>query len=378
MIDRKALKARTAMATLLAATLLGGAAHAQSGAPIVYKGADGVGSATPASPQTAAADAATERPRVEFRYPDQPDLAYSANGVRAVNTGQPIAFSSSTSAISERQAQQYASVDVPRAGQAPVAMDPALSAGSFDARATAQRIAAQAAGQSQAAVSAAAVAGGEFQEAGRAGVYDASFDGLETANGEIYDPGRLSAAHPNLPLPSLVRVTNPENGREVVVRVNDRGPFEGEGIVDLSPRASQLLGLADATGGQVGLRYLGPAPVVAPGRPSGAPTAPVDEFILADMPAPAASAPLQQDRAYPRAETGFFVQVGSFSNIANAQRMSASLAASLFVDVVPARVGGADYFRVMVGPYSDRQDADRVRRDLASRGVVNGLVVVKP
>ncbi len=85
----------------------------------------------------------------------------------------------------------------------------------------------------------------EFEEVGVASWYGADFHGKYTANGEIYDMQAMTAAHPTLPLPSMVRVTNLRNGRTVIVRVNDRGPFSKERIIDVSEKAADELGFKD-------------------------------------------------------------------------------------------------------------------------------------
>lgn len=84
-----------------------------------------------------------------------------------------------------------------------------------------------------------------YSETGIASWYGPGFEGKRTANGETFDPGELTAAHRTLPMPSLVRVTNLDNGKSVVVRVNDRGPFANNRIIDLSQRAAELLGFAN-------------------------------------------------------------------------------------------------------------------------------------
>ncbi|MEM9738427.1 MAG: septal ring lytic transglycosylase RlpA family protein [Pseudomonadota bacterium] len=410
MKQRRALTISLFAATAVCTSLAAGTASAQSSAPIVYKTPDGPQTYNRAGQAAPTHSAATpSRPRIEFRYPDQPGRVYSENGVTASQDTAPIAFSSSTSAISAESARQYASVETPMAAREPAALDPAISPGGFDARATAERIAAQAAlpahrntttspppdtySRAGRVVQPASVA--NFDETGLAGIYDGSFAGLETANGEIFDPERLSAAHPTLPLPSLIQVTNTSNGREIVVRVNDRGPFEDNRIVDLSPRAGELLGFNGEQPSDVEVRYLGPASVVGaasfqtvsdqtvveyemPALPSFArPAAPATVAAPAQARASTPAAPLQQDRQYPPARGNFFVQVGSFSNIANAQRLRASLDASLFIEVVPARVNGSDYFRVLIGPYTERSRAQLIRDDLAARGVARGMVVTK-
>ena len=91
--------------------------------------------------------------------------------------------------------------------------------------------------------------------------YGRDFHGCLTANGEVYDMDGLSAPHPNLPLPSFVRVTNLDSNRSIVVRVNDRGPFKPGRIIDLSKRAAHELGFLRHGTARVNVRYLGPAPL---------------------------------------------------------------------------------------------------------------------
>lgn len=101
----------------------------------------------------------------------------------------------------------------------------------------------------------------DYAKTGIASWYGKDFHGRLTANGEVYDMYALSAAHPTLPLPSLVEVTNTRNGRRIIVRVNDRGPFKRGRIIDLSYRSAELLGLVRSGTGEVHVRYLGPAPL---------------------------------------------------------------------------------------------------------------------
>lgn len=98
-------------------------------------------------------------------------------------------------------------------------------------------------------------------EVGLVGIYPEGFEGQPTSNGEIFQSILMTASHPTLPLPSLVRVSNPANGYETVVRVNDRGPFGGNRIMELSQRAGETLGLSGSDSAVLHLRYLGPAPV---------------------------------------------------------------------------------------------------------------------
>jgi rare lipoprotein A (peptidoglycan hydrolase) len=85
----------------------------------------------------------------------------------------------------------------------------------------------------------------DYEEVGTASWYGDDFHGKLTANGEVYNMGSMTAAHPTLPLPSLVRVTNLRNGKSVIVRVNDRGPFAKNRVIDVSEKAAILLGFRD-------------------------------------------------------------------------------------------------------------------------------------
>ncbi len=98
-----------------------------------------------------------------------------------------------------------------------------------------------------------------FSETGYASWYGEAFHGRLTANGEVYDVNGLTAAHPTLPLPSYARVTNLQNGRTMIVRINDRGPFAKDRIIDLSSRVADMLDVKDQGTAKVEVDYVGPA-----------------------------------------------------------------------------------------------------------------------
>lgn len=100
-----------------------------------------------------------------------------------------------------------------------------------------------------------------YDRTGKASWYGPNFHGRLTANGEIYDQFAMTAAHPTFPLPSYARVTNMENGNSVVVRVNDRGPYHAGRVIDLSARASSMLGYQRQGVGRVRVQYVGAAPL---------------------------------------------------------------------------------------------------------------------
>eukprot|EP00903_Cladosiphon_okamuranus_P001598 g1596.t1 len=100
-----------------------------------------------------------------------------------------------------------------------------------------------------------------YRKTGLASWYGPTFHGRKTANGEVFDRNALTAAHTTMPLPSYARVTNVNNGRSMIVRVNDRGPFHGNRVIDLSERVATMLGTKEAGVGKVKVEYVGKAPL---------------------------------------------------------------------------------------------------------------------
>jgi rare lipoprotein A len=245
------------------------------------------------------------------------------------------------------------------------------------------------------------------EERGKAGIYTDGFDGAPTANGEIFDETAMTAAHPSLPLPSLVQVINEDNRREIVVRVNDRGPFDGKRILELSPRAGTVLGMSKGGSANVRLRYLGPAPVKQnPGAdtpeqsptqsfasvsvedeslpPVSAPTRivrqPVPFTTVADYGEPSLGVPdpVEPMRASTPAVSGnVFIQAGAFADIANAQSLTRALGRGQSVRIEEARVNGSDYFRVLIGPFATTQSAEVQRLQLSRAGIVDGFLTTR-
>lgn len=100
-----------------------------------------------------------------------------------------------------------------------------------------------------------------YDRTGLASFYDRGFHGGRTANGEVFDTSRLNAAHPTMPMPSYARVTNLENGRTILVRVNNRGPYAPGRIIDLSRRSAEILGFSHRGLARVRVTYAGRAPM---------------------------------------------------------------------------------------------------------------------
>jgi rare lipoprotein A len=198
-----------------------------------------------------------------------------------------------------------------------------------------------------------------YKERGVASWYGRKFHGQRTSNGETYDMYAMTAAHPTLPLPSYVRVTNVASGKSVVVRVNDRGPFLHGRIIDLSYAAAHRIGVASKGSGEVEVEAIipGASPVLA----AQAPLPPV---------AAAALHPAEPVVAVPAgrgASGGFAVQLGSFQNFNNAQTFLAHVQGQLASAQVEPKVREVNgLYRVFVGPYPDRDEARRVADRISS------------
>ena len=412
------------VASLAAASLvLAGASSAQSrtGAPIKYKGQGGASYVSqPAAPRYAtttqnsrrtttptythrrattqvystAGQGATSNPRtkrIEFRYPDEPNVVYSSNGTRTVDTSRPpIKYASKQSAMQVQQTRQYASVGTPTPIVRPANNPPVLDQPNY-ARPVIEEVAMAditapsvrpAHGRSVGGLTVEPVAQAGYEQRGIASWYGDAYHGKPTANGETFDMTALTAAHPTLPLPSLVQVTNLANGREIVVRVNDRGPFVPHRMIDLSKRAAEDLDFLVDGEADVLVRYLGPAPVLqqaAAGQGGYAPApTPAQTQLYGSASQTNVFAPIQQPRMDPIPNPvgpAFFIQAGSFSEMSNAERLSRELGGSLPVDVVLANVNGADFFRVLIGPYAERREATVIRDQLNANGIVNGVLI---
>ncbi|HET6604437.1 MAG TPA: septal ring lytic transglycosylase RlpA family protein [Xanthomonadaceae bacterium] len=179
-----------------------------------------------------------------------------------------------------------------------------------------------------------------YRERGIASWYGTKFHGRPTSSFEPYDLARFTAAHKTLPLPTYARVTNLENGRSVVVRVNDRGPFHGDRLIDLSYAAAVKLGVDRKGTALVEVQALDP----------------VDP-----EPAPPPAVAVGQGSVHA------WVQVGSFSERGNAEDLARRLRRSLDTEVrvLDAAVGDRRFWRVRIGPYAQAAEAvdsaERVR-----------------
>lgn len=235
-----------------------------------------------------------------------------------------------------------------------------------------------------------------FQEIGQASWYGPGFHGRKTANGERFNQRAMTAAHPTLQMPSIVRVTNLGNGKSAVVRVNDRGPYHGDRVIDLSEAAAEELGFKHLGVAKVRVDVLEEASrqaaalakervsvkrleavrlAAARGETDRAPTpqAPAKgEVRLAsigdDVGGSARTSVSPAERA--------FIQAGAFSNLANARSLEAKISAFGPVDILPTYVNGQRLYRVRLGPYPDIQTAEQALEEVAIMGVSDAHLVV--
>ncbi len=248
----------------------------------------------------------------------------------------------------------------------------------------------------------------EYRETGIASWYGPGFHGKKTANGETYDQNALTAAHPTLPMPVMVQVTNLENGRSIKVRINDRGPFANGRIIDLSKRAAQLLDIerkgtakvlveilpqesqqmvavaqaktpvtddkdlpAAAPVGQVEAKPLGGGSAASSPTPTPAAAAPTQ---VAVQTVPVSYGQVEQKNVVP---TQLFIQAGSFANPGNAEALRSKIARYGQAFVVAAKIGANTFYRVRIGPLGSVAAVDSTLNNLIAAGYTESHVVVE-
>ena len=210
-----------------------------------------------------------------------------------------------------------------------------------------------------------------YRERGIASWYGRDFHGKPTSGGEPYDMHAMTAAHKTLPIPTWVEVTNLANGKRVLVRVNDRGPFVGDRIIDLSYRAATDLDMIRDGTARVQVRALGapaaPRPVTAAAasEPRGRAFSIISE-ARADTPSP-------DDRPARQ----LFIQVGAFADRGNAANLVARLENGGFANafVVSSGSDTDQLHRVRIGPLATAAEVDRVSTDLRALGVADSRLV---
>lgn len=239
-----------------------------------------------------------------------------------------------------------------------------------------------------------------YDETGIASWYGADFHGQRTANGEVYNKDELTAAHKTLPLPSLARVTNLDNGKSIVVRINDRGPFSGTRLIDVSQRSAQLLGFENNGTAKVRVqvladeskaiadamrRYGSKSTAVASAAPVQAIENPSPESSRLEpiQTTPAVHQALLETK--PVAEVvqlpvtsanRIFVQAGAFTKLENATKLQDKLVRYGHVEVTTAMVNGTKFYRVRVGPIADVPHADTLVNGITQSGLAHPRIII--
>ncbi len=191
-----------------------------------------------------------------------------------------------------------------------------------------------------------------YRERGIASWYGQKFHGRRTSSREVYDMYAMTAAHKTLPLPTYARVTNLENGRQVVVRINDRGPFHANRIIDLSYTAASRLGILERGTGLVQVEAIEPES------------------------APAEVASLER---FPSKALDLYLQVGAFASRDNAMRLKqrVSVLAQAPVQISELVHERESLYRVRLGPLSDVEQADQLVERLAQLGIHDSHVILE-
>ncbi len=248
----------------------------------------------------------------------------------------------------------------------------------------------------------------DYDETGIASWYGPTFYGHHTANGEMYDGNSLTAAHKTLPLPVNVRVTNLSNGKSIVVRVNDRGPYARGRIIDLSKRAAELLDVVQTGTARVRVTYLARSdlngrpppsdtpPAIASALPA-APSGKVDTAALGIVPGAAVAppgrtsslpvpAPIPAEMFADNQPTGqvtrvpvppvthLYIQLGAFSKQENAKQLLGKLGGDLRISTLQR--GGQTLYRVRSGPLASVADADAALARITGAGANDAHIVV--
>lgn len=195
-----------------------------------------------------------------------------------------------------------------------------------------------------------------YREKGIASWYGTKFHGRRTSSGEIYDMYEMTAAHKTLPLPSYAEVTNLENGRKVIVKINDRGPFHDNRLIDLSYSAATKLGIVGKGTGLVEVK------AITPGSIQKTAAAPVSDFRPGK---PASSAAM-------------FLQVGAFSTRNRAEQVKSRLQRDITdtVTIVPLDGVQGTLYRVRVGPLASVAYGDSLAAKLVGLGFRDSHIVV--
>lgn len=221
-----------------------------------------------------------------------------------------------------------------------------------------------------------------YDRTGLASWYGSQFHGRKTANGDVFDMNSLTAAHTTLPMPSYVRVTNMENGRWLILKVNDRGPFVGDRLIDVSRRAAQLLGFEKKGVTKVRVQAVSgpsgklPEQIIAQKKPSqqNSPVMPIVEArnvvqqpldIVDNRPRNIINNGTEDQLTSGK---NIYVQIGAFADQKNAERIADSIKNIKDAKVDMVDINGQNLYRVRIGPQATTELAEIILGRLLSLG----------
>ncbi len=215
---------------------------------------------------------------------------------------------------------------------------------------------------------------GSYDKTGVASWYGKKFHGLRTANGEVYDMHALSAAHKTLPLPTLMRVTNLENGRSIIVRVNDRGPFVKDRLIDLSYAAANALGYAKQGTAHVRVQSLEITPTAIPDSLAmGAKLKAEDHPNIITVSSPET---LTLPATSPTGK--IFVQLGAFGSEDNAGKLQTQLKPNFpAAHTIAIQIAEKKLYRVRIGPFEDMVSIEQTVLSLQQKGFDKPMVIIE-
>lgn len=216
-----------------------------------------------------------------------------------------------------------------------------------------------------------------FIQRGVGSWYGKKFHGQRTASGEIYDMYKMTAAHPILPIPSYARVTNIRNGKQVIVRINDRGPFLASRIIDLSYTAAYKLGYANDGSAELQVERLLPDEIARMTAQDGAQQA-VNSLTEDDAISRLSANANTNTTKVGQEGSGFYMQLGAYAQAQNAQAALEGLKSSWPPELpLPSVIQNQGIYRLHSGPFISREEASKAARQLQNSMQINASIVQK-
>ncbi|MCU7834497.1 MAG: septal ring lytic transglycosylase RlpA family protein [gamma proteobacterium symbiont of Taylorina sp.] len=209
-----------------------------------------------------------------------------------------------------------------------------------------------------------------YKERGIASWYGSKFHGRRTSSGEPYDMHAMTAAHKTLPLPTYVKVTNLKNNRQVILKVNDRGPFHEGRIIDLSHTAAIKLGVKGTGTGWVEVEAIDTNSVISPSKMTTRTVSKISEVSGSQSPVPVTL----QNKA------DLYLQIGAFINVKNAYNLRDRLSSAIVagkVHVSERLINEQKIYRVRIGPVTSTEQAEKLSKTLADKGFQKSQIIIE-